>query len=94
MAGSFRNHKFSSDPLEPRFFPKNQATGLAPAMPFPITPYTLQMDGVRHAANTPWLDIVASFIGTLPDAKALAAQTQHLGHEWEMLGAAARVECI
>jgi hypothetical protein len=62
-------------------------------MGFPITPHTFEMHGVRHSANAPRLDIVASLVGTLPNPKPLATQTQHLRHEGEMLRAAALVQC-
>jgi dTDP-4-dehydrorhamnose reductase len=50
-------------------------------MSLPITPNTFQEYCVRHPANAPSLDIVASLVGTPMYPELLAAVLQHLRHE-------------
>ena len=58
-----------------------------------VAAYAVEMHGTRHSADTPghvrW---IAGFIGTLGNAKALSAITQHLRHERQIIEAAAFIE--
>jgi hypothetical protein len=51
-----------------------------------------EMNSMFDAPDTPLLNVVASLIGSLEDAKALAAVLQHLEHERHSVKLAVLVE--
>jgi hypothetical protein len=80
-----RKLPFNGNSRQPRFLPKEQASGLTPAMRFSVASDLLQVYGIAHPPRSSFCDRIASFVRSLEDFKLPAAVFQHFRHEWKLV---------
>src|SRR5579862_3756027 len=82
----------SANRLQPRFFPEDQATGLASSVCRAITT-RVEMDGLTDSASTNRKHGIASLVGPLVDLELFAAELEHFCHERHAVKLSFSVQC-
>jgi hypothetical protein len=78
--------------LQPRFFPKEDAVGLASSVSGPVTTRTFEVYRIQHAAPAGLLDVVAGLVRHLGDPHSTPAERQHFRLQRQAIKACSFVE--